>query len=61
MSSTLAREMSTHAPSPLRTRAFELPVEALLRRGKPHLPYGEQVIDDLTPEEAEAFLDAVVS
>jgi len=33
----------------------------LVRRATVHPPYGEQVIDDLTPEEADAFLDAVLS
>ncbi len=51
-------EMSTREPKPARTASLELPVEELLRRAKPHPPYGEDVIDDLTPEEAEAFLDA---
>lgn len=36
-------------------------VEELLRRAKTHPPYGEDVIDDLTAEEAEAFLAAVRS
>lgn len=40
---------------------LELPVEELLRRATVHPPYGEQVIDDLTPEEADAFLDAVLT
>lgn len=55
--------MSTpnHDLSPSDAESLELPVEELLRRGRPHLPYGEQVIDDLTPEEGEAFLDAVRS
>lgn len=48
-------------PSPPRARASSSPFDELLRRGRPHLPYGEQVIDDLTPEEAEAFLDAILS
>ena len=61
MSRTLASEMSTPRPEPTPNESLELPVEELLRRGRPHLPYGEQVIDDLTPEEAEAFLDAVLS
>ncbi len=39
--------------------SLELPVDELLKRAKPHPPYGEDVIDDLTPEEAEAFLEAV--
>ncbi len=38
---------------------LELPVEEVLRRAKPHPPYGEHVIEDLTDEEAEAFLEAV--
>jgi hypothetical protein len=55
--------MSTPQPqdTPAAGESLELPVEALLRRGRPHLPYGEQVIDDLTAEEADAFLDAVLS
>lgn len=53
--------MSTphHDAAPSDGGSLELPVEELLRRGRKHLPYGEQVIDDLTPEESEAFLDAV--
>lgn len=53
--------MSTPRPEPTPGESLELPVDELLRRGRPHLPYGEQVIDDLTPEEAEAFLDAILS
>jgi hypothetical protein len=53
--------MSTPHPEPTRDERFELPVDELLQRGRPHPPYGEQVIDDLTPEEADAFLDAVLS
>ena len=58
---TLVGEMSTPEPRPIKTESLELPVEELLRRAKPHPPYGEDVIDDLTPEEAEAFLAAVRS
>lgn len=58
---TIANEMSTPRPEPTPGESLELPVDELLRRGRPHLPYGEQVIDDLTPEEAEAFLDAILS
>ena len=36
-------------------------VEQLLRRGRPLPSYEEMVIDDLMPEEAEAFLAAVLS
>lgn len=53
--------MSSTQPEPKPHESLELPVEELLRRGTPHPPYGKQVIDDLTPEEAEAFLDAVLS
>lgn len=54
-------EMSTPQPKSAPAESLELPVEELLRRGQPHVPYGEQVIDDLTPEEADAFLEAVRS
>ena len=37
----------------------ELPVEELLRRARPLPPHEEMVIDDLTPEEGEAFLEAI--
>ena len=53
--------MSTPLPEPIRNESLELPVEALLRRARPLPPYDEMVIDDLTPEEAEAFLAAVLS
>jgi hypothetical protein len=33
---------------------------SLPQRATVHPSYGEQVIDDLTPEEADAFLDAVL-
>ncbi|HYN33417.1 MAG TPA: hypothetical protein VES40_12390 [Ilumatobacteraceae bacterium] len=38
----------------------ELRVETVLRRAKPHPPYGEHVIADLTDDEAEAFLEAAL-
>ncbi|HZJ50882.1 MAG TPA: hypothetical protein VFF07_08520 [Actinomycetota bacterium] len=53
--------MSTPHPESSASESLELPVEELLRRARPHPPYGEMVIDDLTKEEAEAFLDAVLS
>jgi hypothetical protein len=53
--------MSTPQPEAIRSESLELPVEELLRRARPLPPYGEMVIDDLTPEEAEAFLAAVLS
>lgn len=56
-----SRQMSTPLPEPIPSESLELPVEELLRRARPLPPYGETVIDDLTPEEAEAFLAAVLS
>lgn len=58
---TLTVEMSTPHPAPEHDGKLEFPVDELLRRATVHPPYGEQVIDDLTPEEADAFLDAVLS
>jgi hypothetical protein len=49
----------TPNPKLRREKSLELPVEELLERARPHPPYGDDVIDDLTPEEAEAFLEAV--
>jgi hypothetical protein len=60
-SPTLTHEMSTPDPAPQHDENLELPVDELLQRAKVHPPYGEQVIDDLTPEEADAFLDAILS
>lgn len=40
--------------------SMELPVEELLRRARPLPPHEEMVIEDLTPKEGEAFLDAIV-
>lgn len=57
----LGSEMSTADPAPEHEEHLELPVEEVLRRAKVHPPYGEDVIDDLTQEEADAFLDAVLS
>lgn len=58
---TLTCEMSTPHPAPEHDGNLELPVEELLQRAVVHPPYGDQVIDDLTTEEADAFLDAVLS
>jgi len=60
-SRTLVAEMSTADPAPEHEEHLELPVEEVLRRAPIHPPYGEDVIDDLTQEEADAFLDAVLS
>lgn len=54
-------DLEMSAPHPAHEQNLELPIEELLRRATVHPPYGEQVIDDLTPEEADAFLDAVLS
>lgn len=54
----MSTEPSTPAPKPQHP---ELPVEELLRRVKPMPPPEEFVIEDLTPEEGEAFLEAVRS
>lgn len=53
--------MSSPEPASERPQedSLELPVEELLRRGRPHPPYGEQVIEDLTPEKGDAFLEAI--
>jgi hypothetical protein len=40
---------------------LELPVEELLRRGRPLPPHEEMVIEDLTDEEGLAFFEAVNS
>jgi hypothetical protein len=36
---------------------MELPVEELLRCARPLPPHDEMVIDDVTPEEGEGFLE----
>lgn len=58
---TLGAEMSNDPVPVEHVEHLELPVEELLRRGRPFPPRGEMVIDDLTPEEGEAFLEAVRS
>jgi hypothetical protein len=52
--------MSTarHEHQPHESR--ELPVDELLERARPLPPHVEMVFDDLTPEEGEAFLAAVL-
>ncbi len=56
---TLAGEMSIPNPEPTPSESLEVSVEELLRRVRPMPAYGELVIDDLTAEEADAFLAAV--
>ena len=57
----LSGEMSSPATEPVPSESIELPVEEVLRRARPHPPYGEMVIDDLDAEEADAFIAAVLS
>lgn len=56
----LVIEMATPQHQPERSESREHPVETVLQRAKPHPPYGEHIIDDLTDDEAEAFLDAAL-
>lgn len=58
---TLGTEMSNDPVPVEHVEHLELPVEELLRRGRPFPPREEMVIDDLTPEEGEALLEAVRS
>lgn len=46
----------THVPD---ESHMELPFEELLRRARPLPPHERMVIDDLTPEEGAAFLEAI--
>lgn len=57
----MSPEMSTPQPKPTPNESLEVTVEEMLLRGKPHPAYGEHVIEDLTDEEADAFLEAVLS
>ena len=54
-------EMSNDPMPVRRSENRELPVTELLRRGRPLPPLEEMVIDDLTDDEAEAFLAALRS
>lgn len=58
---TLQVEMSITEPEPGQDECGDSSVEDVLRHVPIHSPYGTDVIDDLTQEEAEAFLDAVRS
>lgn len=58
---TVVAEMSSDPTHGEHSESLELPVEELLRRVRPLPPPAEMVIDDLSPEEGEAFLDAVRS
>lgn len=53
--------MSTRLPEPTPSDLPELPIEELMQRARPLPPYGEMVIEDLTLEEVDAFLSAVLS
>ena len=52
--------MANPQHQPRRSESRELPVETVLQRAKPHPPYGEHIIDDLTDDEAAAFLEAAL-
>jgi hypothetical protein len=54
-------EMATPQRRPTESESRELPVDEVLRRARTHPPHGEHVINDLTEDEAEAFLEAVLS
>jgi len=54
-------EMSNDAVPVRHTGSLEFPVAELLRRARPLPPLEEMVIDDLTDEEADAFLAALRS
>ena len=51
--------MSTDPIQPSPGKSLELPVEELLRRARPLPPREDMVIDDLSPEEGDAFLAAL--
>jgi hypothetical protein len=53
-------DVSTH-PADNSEQHRELPVEELLRRGRPLPSHEEMVIDDLSEDEGAAFLAAVRS
>lgn len=59
--STREVEMPSPQPQNALDENLELSVKELLERANLHPPYGEHVIDDLTPQEADDFLTAVVS
>lgn len=42
-------------------RSLEKPVEQVLADAKPFPPFDEMVIDDLTEDEADDFLDAILN
>lgn len=60
MGRTLLSEMSTARPENQPHESLELPVDELLKRARPMPPHKDMVIDDLTREEGEAFLAAVL-
>jgi hypothetical protein len=52
--------MSTARHEHQPNESLELPVEELLKRARPMPPHRQMVIDDLSSEEGEAFLAAVL-
>lgn len=53
--------MSTSEPYPGQDETLERPVDEVLQHLRVHPPYGTDVIEDLSQEEADAFLEAVLS
>lgn len=53
--------MSAHPANNSGQEHLETSVEELLRRARPLPDHDEMVIEDLTPEEGEAFLVAIQS
>lgn len=58
---TLVSEMPSTEPRPGQDESLERPVEEVLQALSVHPPYGTDVIEDLSQEEADAFLEAVLS
>ena len=52
--------MSNPRPQAPGDRSLELPVNELLKRGRPMPPLEEMVIEDLTPDEGTKFLAALL-
>lgn len=53
--------MATEPAQSREPESLELPVDELLRRGRPLPPHEEMVIEELTDEEGLAFFEAVNS
>lgn len=53
--------MPSTEPDPGQDESLERPVDEVLQRASVHPPYGKDVIEDLSQEEADAFLEAILS